>query len=65
MSTDDYSRREFLRLSCTLAAGIALPPVLYGCMGNEDDAPPIPAETFVEPQILSSVGGRLDVTMKR
>jgi len=64
MSTTPYSRRDFLRLSWTLAAGVALPPALQGCLGSDDNTTPIPTETFVEPQILSSVNGKLDITLK-
>src|SRR5258706_1064389 len=64
MSTNPCSRRDFLRLSWTLAAGAALPPALQGCLGSDDNTTPIPTETFVEPQILSSVNGKLDVTLK-
>ena len=60
---NDYSRRDFLRLSWTVATGVALPPALYGCFGGNDSGTPVPTETFVEPQVLSSLNGRLDVTM--
>ena len=61
--TNDYSRRDFLRLGWAVASGVALPPALYGCFGGGDSDTPVPAETFVEPQVLASVNGRLDVTM--
>ncbi len=61
--TNDYSRRDFLRLGWTVAAGVALPPALYGCGGGGDSGTPVPTETFVEPQVLASIKGRLDVTM--
>ena len=60
---NEYSRRNFLRLGWTIAAGVALPPVLYGCLGGDNSDTPVPTETFVEPQVLASVNGRLDVTM--
>lgn len=54
-----YSRREFLRLGWTVGAGLALPPMLYGCGGSTS----VISETFVEPSTLASVGGKLDVTL--
>ena len=59
-----YSRREFLQLSWTLGAGLAVPPVLYGCGGGGDGSSlaPLPEETFVQPEALASLNGRLDVT---
>src|SRR5262249_14423725 len=64
MTPHDRSRRDFLRLGWTLAAGAALPPLINGCMDGEVTTAPDPRETFVEPQTLSSVNGRLDVTLK-
>jgi FtsP/CotA-like multicopper oxidase with cupredoxin domain len=61
--TNDYSRRDFLRLSWILASGVALPPVLSGCFGGDDSGPFVPTETFVEPQVFASLNGRLDLTM--
>ena len=63
-NTNDCTRREFLRLSWTVAAGVALPPALSGCFGGDDGTttPKLP-ETFVEPPMLSSVNGKLDVTL--
>ncbi len=60
---EDISRRDFLRLGWTLAAGVAVPPVLYGCNGSDDSSTPLPPETFVQPQLLASQNGVLDVTM--
>ncbi len=60
---NDYSRRDFLRLSWTVAAGVALPPALYGCFGGDDSGTPVPTETFVEPPVLASRNGQLEVTM--
>jgi FtsP/CotA-like multicopper oxidase with cupredoxin domain len=59
-----YSRREFLRLSWTVGAGLALPAGLYGCDIGGDSGQPQPVETFVEPPTLASVAGELDVTLK-
>ncbi len=55
---DDHARRDFLRLGWAVASGAALPTALYGCFGGDGTA-----ETFVEPQILSSVDGLLDLTL--
>ena len=62
---NQYSRRDFLQFSWTLGAGLALPPVLYGCGsgGGGSSLAPLPEETFVQPQVLASVNGRLDVTL--
>ena len=63
IDTNDYSRRDFLRLGWAVAAGVALPPALYGCGGGDNSATPVPTETFVEPQVLASLNGRLNVTL--
>lgn len=60
---NDCSRRDFLRLGWTLAAGVALPPVLTSCLGGGGDGTPLPPETFVDPQVLSSVDGKLELTL--
>lgn len=57
----DFSRRDFLRLGVTVTCGLAVPPVLSGCFGNENNSGPI--DTFVQPQTISSVDGLLDVTL--
>ena len=60
---EDLSRRDFLRLGVTVGCGLAVPPMLAGCLsgdGGEDD---IPTETFIEPQVIRSVDGMLDVTL--
>jgi FtsP/CotA-like multicopper oxidase with cupredoxin domain len=57
-----FSRREFLRWSWSLGAGLALPPGLFGCGGGQS-ASSTPVETFVEPAALQSVDGELDVTL--
>ena len=62
-TANDYSRRDFLRLSWVVASGVVLPPALSGCFGGGDSGTPLPTETFVEPQVLASIKGRLDVTM--
>lgn len=61
--TNDCTRRDFLRLGWALASGVALPPALYGCLGGGNSDPAVPTETFVEPQMLASRNGRLDVTL--
>ena len=50
-------RREFLRLGIGIASGIALPIGLGGC-GKEDLR-----QTFVQPVMLASENGVLDVTL--
>jgi FtsP/CotA-like multicopper oxidase with cupredoxin domain len=61
---DGFTRRDFLRLGWFVGAGVALPAGLAGCGPAGDTWPPPPPETFVEPLVLSSVGGILDVTLK-
>lgn len=61
---NQYSRREFLRLSWSVGAGLALPPLLYGCGGGGGTFVPPPEETFIEPPALAAVNGRLDITLK-
>ena len=58
-----YSRREFLRLSWTVGAGLVLPATLHGCGSGGDSAQPLPVETFVEPITLASANGELNVTL--
>jgi FtsP/CotA-like multicopper oxidase with cupredoxin domain len=57
------SRRNFLHLGCTLAAGTILPAGLYGCGGGGSGGASLPGETFTEPQLLESVNGLLDLTL--
>ena len=62
----ESARRDFLRLGWAMACGTALPGALQGCFGGDgDDGPgkPLPGETFVEPRMLASRHGRLDVTL--
>jgi len=56
-----YTRRDFLRLGWTLSAGVALPPLLTHC--GEGDGYVPPPETFVDPLMLKSVNGLLDMTL--
>ncbi len=58
---DDFKRRDFLRVSWTLGAGLVVPPVLSSC--GSDSTDPAPPETFVDPPMLSSKGGMLDFTL--
>ena len=62
--SDDHSnpvsRRDFLRMSWTMTAGLAVPAVLQGCGGGGGE---IPTDTMVEPPVLVSSNGRLDVTL--
>ena len=66
MGTTQYSRRDFLRVSWTLGAGLVLPAGLYGCHLDSDSEsfPPLPEETFVQPPTLASVDGALSVTLQ-
>ena len=50
-------RREFLRLGITIASGIVLPAGFSGC-SKEDSR-----QTFVQPAMLKSENGLLDVTL--
>jgi len=56
---NELSRRDFLRLGVTVAAGVVVPPLVAGCGGGGDSV----SETFVEPQTIRSVDGVLDVTI--
>lgn len=64
MSAGSRSRRDFLRLSWTVGAGLALPSGLQGCNGGGESTPTFPDETFVEPPVLQSVDGELSVTLR-
>ena len=59
---DEPSRRDFLRLGVTIAAGLVVPPVVSSC-GGGDDTYTGPKETFVEPLNIQSANGLLDVTI--
>lgn len=62
------SRRDFIRWSWSLGAGLVLPACGGGGGGGDDgrNAPTLPLhdETFVEPTTLASRNGVLDVTME-
>lgn len=59
---DGWSRREFLQMSWTLAAGVAAPGTgLMGCSNGDTGFPGTP--DFEEPQVLASSGGLLDVVL--
>ena len=58
---DAISRREFLQLGVTIAAGVIVSPVLTACGGGSDTYEP--QETFVNPLEIRSVNGLLDVTI--
>ncbi len=64
LQMDDLSRRDFLQLGITVAAGAIVPVALSACGGgNSDSAPVGPKETFVQPVNIQSVDGVLDVTI--
>ncbi len=60
---DDLSRRDFLQLGVTIAAGAVVPAALSACGGGDDTGPVGPRETFVTPVNIQSVNGVLDVTI--
>ena len=56
------SRREFMQMSWTLAAGVAIPGAgLMGCSSGDTGIPGTPE--FEEPQVLASTNGLLDVVL--
>jgi FtsP/CotA-like multicopper oxidase with cupredoxin domain len=59
----DYSRRTFLRLGWKLGAGRARPLGMHGC-GQGSVVAASSGETFVEPPMLESVDGMLDVMFR-
>ena len=59
-----YTRREFLGLSCTIAIGSVVSGGMAGCRNGDETYASLPAETFVEPMVLESVNGELDVTLQ-
>lgn len=54
-------RRNFLRLSISLASGVVIPASFTAC-SREDDAQQ-PLQTFVQPTMLEAKNGVLDVTL--
>jgi hypothetical protein len=54
------NRRDFLHLGVTVAAGVTLPQLMTACGGGGDSSS-APTQTFVQPQVLQSVNGLLDV----
>lgn len=57
------TRRNFLQLGVSLTAGLALPQLLSSCGGGGGDGSTGPVQTFVQPQILQSANGSLDVSL--
>ncbi len=59
------SRRDFLQLGFTVSAGVVLPQLLSSCGGGGDSSPGSsgPVQTFVQPQVLQSANGVLDVSL--
>lgn len=57
------TRRDFLQLGVSITAGLALPPLLSSCGGGESNGTTTPTQTFVQPQVLQSVNGLLDVSL--
>lgn len=56
------SRRDFLQMGWALGVGSIVPIALSGC-GGSDAGVVIPDETFVEPPVLASDKGLLDMTL--
>ena len=56
------SRRDFLRLSVTVAVGMTVAPLVASCGGDDEQPPGLP-ETFVQPHDIRSERGVLDVTL--
>jgi FtsP/CotA-like multicopper oxidase with cupredoxin domain len=60
------TRRDFLQLGVSLTAGLALPPLLSSCGGgggDEGGGSTGPIQTFVQPQVLQSANGLLDISL--
>lgn len=57
------TRRDFLQFGISVSAGLALPQLLSSCGGGGDSGAAVPTQTFVQPQILQSVNGLLDVSL--
>ncbi|MEO8740489.1 MAG: multicopper oxidase domain-containing protein [Casimicrobiaceae bacterium] len=57
----EYTRRDFLKLSWTVSAGVVVPALLSAC--NNGDGSDTPETTFPQPQTLQSVNGVLDITL--
>ena len=59
----EFNRRHFLRMSATLASGIAVPASFTACSREEEATPATPKQTFVQPTMLEAKNGLLDVTL--
>ncbi|MCC6196655.1 MAG: multicopper oxidase domain-containing protein [Burkholderiales bacterium] len=59
---EEVTRRDFLRMGVSVAAGVIVTPALTACGGGggESDGP---TETYVQPLEIASVNGVLDVTL--
>ena len=56
-------RRHFLRLSATLASGVVVPASFTACSREEGVSLATPKQIFVQPTLLESKNGLLDVTL--
>jgi len=56
-------RRHFLRLSATLASGVVVPASFTACSREKEATLATPKQTFVQPAMLESKNGLLDVTL--
>lgn len=54
-------RRDFLRLSMSLASGIVLPASFTACSRDDDTQHPL--QTFVQPTMLEAKNGLLDIIL--
>lgn len=58
------TRRDFLQMGWALSVGAVVPFAVTGCGGSDtNNSPTPPTETFVEPTMLKSVNGLLDMTL--
>lgn len=62
MKKTNTTRRDFLQLGWALGVGALVPLTVSSC-SSADDSSSAPVETFVEPQILKSLNGLLDITL--
>ena len=59
------NRRDFLQLGVTVATGITLPQLITACGDGVNNGTDVVAtsQTFVQPQVLRSINGLLDVAL--
>jgi FtsP/CotA-like multicopper oxidase with cupredoxin domain len=59
----ENARRQFLRYGLTVASGIMVPLGLTACEQSEGERQTSPLQTFVQPPLLESKNGLLNVTL--